>query len=303
MVSFERRVERIKASVPGTKWEARDRWITSLSSVSLLTLESPCARVYRPGLPEIVFLNARIFLTQEALHVVSERGARYDIELRYESPRVAAVGFHPHELPGLRDGRTGVVTLEQLLTQRQALAANSRRGWEAVIDVLYPEHVERAMALGAALDQQREDLGLWFENGHPTDPIRAGGPPPGRRLVRDALEAEYLAADWVRWMGWQNAIVTPPSGDGGLDVIGYAAGEPDVAAQVKFEAKPVGRPTVQALYGASVGAGCRHHMVFSSAGYTRGAVEWAAQTRIALFRFSFDGGIEPLNDLANSYLH
>ena len=120
---------------------------------------------------------------------------------------------------------------------------------------------------------------------------------PELRLVRDFHEAEEMAAEWVRWMGWPNATRTQASGDGGIDVVGSGS-KGKVVAQVKFEALPAGRPVLQALYGAGHGESATHWAFFSSAGYSAQALEWADRVGMALFRFSMDGGIEPVNPSA-----
>lgn len=114
---------------------------------------------------------------------------------------------------------------------------------------------------------------------------------PRPRMVRDAREAEELAAEWVRWLGWVDARTTPVGADRGIDVIGS-----DVVAQVKFEAVKTGRPTLQALYGAGIAHGARQFLFFSSAGYTEQASDWTNGLGIALFRFTLDGSIEPANE-------
>lgn len=124
-------------------------------------------------------------------------------------------------------------------------------------------------------------------------PSRTDQPRPAPRMVRDAAEAEALAADWVRWLGWTDASITQPGADGGVDVLGRAEG--GVAAQVKFEAVKTGRPVLQALYGAGHGLGVKHWVFFSSAGYTTQAVAWADHVGMLLFRFALDGTIEPIN--------
>lgn len=197
-----------------------------------------------------------------------------------------------------------------------------RYDWSILVDVDNPEIAERLTDLGSELVARSEPA--WIADdpiGHRDDdepqavdpiepldwpvidqPAEWAGGQPEPRLVRDALEAEHLASDWVRWMGWRDAAVTRFTGDGGIDVLGTEDGEPAVAAQVKFEAKPTGRPAVQNLYGASVGEGCTHHLFFSSAGYTREALDWADRVGVALFRFALDGTIEPVNNVADKLM-
>ena len=90
---------------------------------------------------------------------------------------------------------------------------------------------------------------------------------------------------------------TQLSHDAGLDVLGTG-----VSAQVKFEALPVGRPTLQQLRGAAPRGSERVLMFFSSAGYTPQATSWASDIKMALFQFSLDGSIEPINAEANKLL-
>lgn len=120
-------------------------------------------------------------------------------------------------------------------------------------------------------------------------------PKPEPRLIRSAAEAEELCAEWVRWMGFPGAAVTPPGNDGGIDVIGEGSGGV-IAAQVKFEAVTAGRPKLQELYGAAVASGATVSAFFSSAGYTAQARAWADQIDMALFTFALDGSIVPVNE-------
>lgn len=120
---------------------------------------------------------------------------------------------------------------------------------------------------------------------------------PTPRLIRKASEAEELAAEWVRWMGFPGASVTPPGADGGIDVIGPGASGV-IAAQVKFEAVAAGRPKLQELYGAGLAAGASTTAFFSSAGFTAQARTWADQVGMALFEFALDGSIVAVNEPA-----
>ncbi|MGQ7788190.1 restriction endonuclease [Nesterenkonia sp. K-15-9-6] len=132
--------------------------------------------------------------------------------------------------------------------------------------------------------------------------VSSSTPAPEPRLVRDADESEELAAEWVRYMGWPKAVATQASGDSGIDVLGTDSRLGGVAAQVKFEAKKTGRPVVQALYGAGAGVDAQHRMLFSSAGYTSQAADWADQMGVGLFRFTLDGSVEAINRAGEDYL-
>ncbi len=117
---------------------------------------------------------------------------------------------------------------------------------------------------------------------------------PTPRLISRAAEAEELAAEWIRWMGFPGAAVTPAGTDGGIDVIGPGANGV-IAAQVKFEAVPAGRPKLQELYGAGLAAGATVTAFFSSAGFSAQAQAWADQVGMALFEFAVDGSVVPVN--------
>lgn len=118
---------------------------------------------------------------------------------------------------------------------------------------------------------------------------------PTPRLIRKASEAEELSAEWIRWMGFPGALATAAGTDGGIDVFGPGA-TGVIAAQVKFEAVPAGRPKLQELYGAGMAAGATHTAFFSSAGFTAQAQGWAEQVGMALFEFALDGSIVPTNE-------
>ena len=152
-----------------------------------------------------------------------------------------------------------------------------------------PSAVDRLLgAAQASLKIARRAAGL------PELPSLGRGSRPDKRLVRDAHEAEEVVATWVQWLGWSDAYRTPASNDNGYDVIGHGSNG-TVVAQVKFEAKPAGRPILQALYGAGHGEAAEHWLFFTSAGYSPPALEWADKVGMALFRFSLDGDIEAVN--------
>lgn len=129
-------------------------------------------------------------------------------------------------------------------------------------------------------------------------------PAPAPRIVRDFLESEQLAAEWVRHMGWLSAKVTQPGQDSGIDVIGHSELLGTVVAQVKMEGQKTGRPVLQNLAGAgrSRRVNADHLLFFSSAGYARSALDWANGEEIALFRFTINGSIQAENSVARRYL-
>lgn len=103
------------------------------------------------------------------------------------------------------------------------------------------------------------------------------------RAPKDAREFELICANWMQLWGEVDAKATQFSGDGGIDVVSS-----NFAAQVKFYANsPVGRPEVQALYGAASGHGLQPAFFAYSNGYTNEALEWGKMMGIACFTFNF----------------
>lgn len=118
------------------------------------------------------------------------------------------------------------------------------------------------------------------------------GPRPSPNLIRSFRDAEEAAAQWMRWLGWGDAALTPQGKDGGIDVIATHA-----VAQVKAHVNQITRPDVQQLFG--VAASLRRTPVFFSAGgYTPDARNWADSVSMALFRFDLQGEPQPMNDVA-----
>lgn len=117
-------------------------------------------------------------------------------------------------------------------------------------------------------------------------------PQPESRLLRSPAEAEHLAAEWSRWLGFADAVATGGGADGGVDV--RATG---MVAQVKAHMTPVGRPDLQRIYGVAM-AESSMPLFFSLTSYTRQAIDWANAVDLPLFRFSLDGRVEPVNPAA-----
>lgn len=71
--------------------------------------------------------------------------------------------------------------------------------------------------------------------------------------IMDPSELEHLVKNLLEAMGYQNVEVTKPSGDGGVDVVGYVeVGVTSVkeVIQVKRHKRPISRPVVDALRGS-----------------------------------------------------
>ena len=115
----------------------------------------------------------------------------------------------------------------------------------------------------------------------------------GARTIRSPDDAEQVAAEWMRHLGFGDARCTPTGTDGGVDVRSREA-----VAQVKAQLTPVGRPELQALYGVARSEG-RQPMFFSLMSYTAAARGWADEVGMALFRFDHSGMVEAVNHEAD----
>jgi hypothetical protein len=120
-------------------------------------------------------------------------------------------------------------------------------------------------------------------------------PRPALRFIRTAADAEVVAAEWMKWMGFSDARRTPTGPDGGLDVVAAQA-----VAQVKLHGRPIGRPDLQNLHGAALG---KPALFFAAEGFTTEATAWAASAGMALFRFDRQGEPQPCNALAQSLIN
>ena len=116
-------------------------------------------------------------------------------------------------------------------------------------------------------------------------PTRARQP---RRFLRSASDFEKIAADWLRYWGYEDVALTHAGADGGIDAEGAR-----VAAQVKAWLAPIGRPLIQQLKGAALK---KRAVFFSLSEYTPEAIAWANTAKVALFRFSsYQGDLEAVN--------
>ncbi|GAB3079189.1 hypothetical protein GCM10027215_20630 [Nocardioides zeae] len=119
----------------------------------------------------------------------------------------------------------------------------------------------------------------------------------GARAVVSWRDAEKNAAHWMRMWGFKDAHVTGPGSDGGVDVRATGA-----LAQVKMEAQPTGRPVVQRLVGARGRDISMRLFFFTAAGYSRSAVTYANELRVALFRYDTLGHVVAVNGAAQRIL-
>ncbi|GGR47219.1 hypothetical protein J2S40_003797 [Nocardioides luteus] len=112
------------------------------------------------------------------------------------------------------------------------------------------------------------------------------------RQPRTGEEAEKYAAEHLQSLGWPDAAPSGSTSAADIDIIG---GRPDnvAVAQVVLTRAPTEARTVCAVRGAGYAYDARTVALFSRAGFTVDAVEWADRVRVALFEFAADGSIRP----------
>lgn len=110
------------------------------------------------------------------------------------------------------------------------------------------------------------------------------------RQPRTGEEAEKYAAEHLHTLGWPDAAPSGSTAAADVDIIG---GRPDnvIVAQVVLTRSPTEARSVCAVRGAGYAYDARTVALFSRAGYTTDAVEWADRVRVALFEFAADGSI------------
>ncbi len=114
--------------------------------------------------------------------------------------------------------------------------------------------------------------------------------------VGDWRAAEALAAWHMRQMGFEDADVTSPGADGGIDVAASKA-----VAQVKhYASNAVGAPAVQQLRGAA--HGYDWVLFYALSGYSRAAAGFAEQADVALFTYDTKGAVTASNGRADLLL-
>lgn len=104
--------------------------------------------------------------------------------------------------------------------------------------------------------------------------------------------AEHLTAQWLQYLGFEEATVTQYSGDGGIDVETL-----DYVCQVKnYRDKSISVTEVRELFGVAASERKRA-ILFTSTGATTQAIEFADKNGIALIRFDAKSArLEEIND-------
>jgi hypothetical protein len=105
------------------------------------------------------------------------------------------------------------------------------------------------------------------------------GAPPPRMSSCTHREAEFVAAQWMRYLGATSCTATQASRDGGMDIVSDTH-----VAEVKHHQSPVGVSFIRQIFGAATGAS-KKAAFFSLNGYTTAGVEFANSNLISLFRY------------------
>ncbi|MFM7270830.1 MAG: pentapeptide repeat-containing protein [Actinomycetes bacterium] len=119
---------------------------------------------------------------------------------------------------------------------------------------------------------------------------------PAARPIHTWADAEQAACDWMRWLGFTDAKLTPRGADGGADIVARKA-----VGQVKDWSGTVPIREVQRMagVGAERGKDCAV-LLFARTGYSSPAVQSAEKLRVALFTFSAAGEPSPVNSHARA---
>ncbi|WP_343834283.1 restriction endonuclease [Glutamicibacter creatinolyticus] len=109
-------------------------------------------------------------------------------------------------------------------------------------------------------------------------------------------QAEYLAAQWMRFLGEGDAKVSQATRDGGFDVESS-----NFVVEVKHHATPVGPSPVRALAGVA-GAKKKIGAFFSLRGYSKEAIKFGCEASVLLFSYDPENGtikgMTPVSEIA-----
>jgi len=150
--------------------------------------------------------------------------------------------------------------------------------------------------LYAALRTQRDAIETAKTTVSGSRERQTASPRPRPVLIRTWRDAEFVAAEWMKFWGYTNVAATAVGADGGVDVRSNEA-----VAQVKAETIPTGRPKIQQHHGVAVAEG-KTAIFFALAGFTPGARAYAEENGILLFTFDLQGEPEPVNPSAHALM-
>jgi hypothetical protein len=117
-------------------------------------------------------------------------------------------------------------------------------------------------------------------------------------LVANGQDAQRNASRWMRAWGFWDALATSPGTDRGIDIRASGA-----IGQVMFQAAGVDREALHELVGATAESSGDQLFFFTGTYYSREAIAYADQHRIALFTYDLDGSMTPQNSIARLVIH
>jgi hypothetical protein len=109
-----------------------------------------------------------------------------------------------------------------------------------------------------------------------------------RREINTWEDAEKLAEDYMRALGFTDARRTGSGSDGGVDVESRRA-----VAQVKDQSSGVGRGVLQQLFGVAQAEGKIPY--FFARHYSTQAVEWGLKNRVKMYQFDLRGNVKEVS--------
>jgi hypothetical protein len=178
----------------------------------------------------------------------------------------------------------------------------------------YDPHHEHRPALSFSLEKQlaAELTDAWYEFNRPLATIPAAqvsampraavpwtpqGPHPSAKTACSDREAEFLARDWMLYLGEAGCVVSQATRDGGADVISE-----HFVAEVKHHASPVPPSMVQQIFGVAQ-AKRKTALFFALSGYSAKAIEFGNDVGMALFTYDFiNGRLTPCSHAAEEAL-
>lgn len=110
------------------------------------------------------------------------------------------------------------------------------------------------------------------------------GQRPRPRVSCTDREAEFLARDWMLYLGADKAEVSSATRDGGMDVVSAK-----FVAEVKHHAAPVPPSLVRQIFGVATHKQ-KMALFFSLSGYSAAAMQFARETGVALFVYDYAAG-------------
>lgn len=171
-----------------------------------------------------------------------------------------------------------------------------------VVPVFDPEPHGRFALFATDFPQEAVDAAVWacqrmgiainaltVTERRPDPPARPASSAPEPRLLRSADDARAAACDWLRWWGFDDAMVVDTPDGAGVSVASSA-----VIAQVDVGLTLVDDGVVRGVARLARIVDKRA-AVFSLAGLTEKALLQATSDHVACFRFDLQGEPKPLN--------